>query len=209
MLKNEKCTTLKEVCDIFDLTNMVVELTCFTKDALPSLNDIILTNKPNYCMNTNNYNCGISYVHNIISIQIKGNMPSNKKELICFRSFKNFDDEKFTEDLNQIDFDKLTDQDDVNTIYSDFEEAFIQTVDKHAPVKKRKSCQNPAPFIDKELRKTVYKKRQLYNKYNKFKTKSNWENYRQQRNIVTKIKKKYIKTYFFERCIGGPKSKDF
>jgi hypothetical protein len=31
-------------------------------------------------------------------------------------------------------------------MYSDFEEAFIQTVDKHAPVKQRKPCQNPAPF---------------------------------------------------------------
>ena len=92
---------------------------------------------------------------------------------------------------------------------SGFEEAFIQTVDKHAPVKQRKPCQNPAPFINKELRKAVYKKRQLHNKYNKCKTKSNWENYRQQRNLVTKIKKRSIKTYFFERCIGGPKSKDF
>jgi hypothetical protein len=68
MLVNEKCTALKEVCDIFDLTNMVVDPTCFTKGASPSLNDVILTNKPNYCMNTNNYNCGISDVHNIISI---------------------------------------------------------------------------------------------------------------------------------------------
>jgi hypothetical protein len=88
---------------------------------------------------------------------------------------------KFTEDLNKIDFDKLTDQDDVNKMFSDFEEAFIQTVDKHAPVKQRKQCHNPAPFINKELRKDVYKKRQLHNKYN---------NYRQQRNLVTKIKKK-------------------
>jgi hypothetical protein len=31
---------------------------------------------------------------------------------------------KFTEDLNKIDFDKLTDQDDVNKMFSDFEEAF-------------------------------------------------------------------------------------
>jgi hypothetical protein len=59
----------------------------------------------------------------------------------------------------------------------------------------RKPCQNPAPFINKELRKAVYKKRQLHNKYNKCKTKSNWENYRQQRNLGTKIKKKSIKNW--------------
>jgi hypothetical protein len=56
-----------------------------------------------------------SDVHNIISIQMKGNLPSNKKELKCL-SFKNFDQEKFTEDLNKIDFDKITDQNDVNKI---------------------------------------------------------------------------------------------
>jgi hypothetical protein len=50
------------------------------------------------------------------------------KELKCFRSFTNFDQEKFTEDLNKIEFDKITDQNDVNKIYSDFEEAFIQTL---------------------------------------------------------------------------------
>jgi hypothetical protein len=37
-----------------------------------------------------------------------------KKELKCFRSFKNFDQEKFTEDLNRIHFDKIIDQNDVN-----------------------------------------------------------------------------------------------
>jgi hypothetical protein len=42
MLVNEKCTALKEVCDIFDLTNMVVDPACFTKGASPSLNDVIL-----------------------------------------------------------------------------------------------------------------------------------------------------------------------
>jgi hypothetical protein len=48
MLVNEKCTALKEVCDIFDLTNMVIDPTYFTKDASASLNDVILTNRPSY-----------------------------------------------------------------------------------------------------------------------------------------------------------------
>jgi hypothetical protein len=36
-----------------------------------------------------------------------------------------------------------------------------------------------------------------------------WEQYRKQRNIVTKIKRKSIRNYFLERCVGGPKNKDF
>ena len=49
----------------------------------------------------------------------------------------------------------------------------------------------------------------LHNKYLKYKNKVNWEFYRKQRNYVTKLRKQSIHLYFFERCSGGPKSKDF
>ena len=45
-----------------------------------------------------------------------------------------------------------------------------------------------------------------HNKFLKHKTDKNWETYRKQRNLVTKLKKNSIKTYFFERTAGGPKS---
>jgi predicted membrane protein len=48
-----------------------------------------------------------------------------------------------------------------------------------------------------------------HNKFLKQKTDKNWETYRKQRNLVTKLKKTSIKTYFFERTAGGPKSSTF
>jgi hypothetical protein len=36
----------------------------------PTLNVVTLTNSPNNCMNVLNFNCGISDVHNLISVQI-------------------------------------------------------------------------------------------------------------------------------------------
>jgi hypothetical protein len=47
---------------IFDLTNLVKSPTCYTKNSNPSLNDAILSNMPNNCMNVTNFNCGISDV---------------------------------------------------------------------------------------------------------------------------------------------------
>ena len=49
----------------------------------------------------------------------------------------------------------------------------------------------------------------LFNKYKKCKTSLNWDNYRKQRNLVTKIKKHSMSIYFYECCAGGPKSRDF
>ena len=65
--------------------------------------------------------------------------------------------------------------------------------------------------MNSELRKAIYKKKMLHNKFKKNKKNSNWEIYRKQRNYmdVTKLRKQSIHLYFFDRCSGGPKSKDF
>ena len=60
-------------------------------------------------------------------------------------------------------------------------------------MKRKKAVPKPAPFMNKELRKAVYKKRMLHNKFLKRKSDKNWEEYRKQRNYVTKIKRSSIK----------------
>ena len=63
--------------------------------------------------------------------------------------------------------------------------------------------------MNQNLRNAIYKKKMYHNKFLKQKTDKNWETYRKQRNLVTKLKKTSIKTYFFERTAGGPKSSTF
>jgi hypothetical protein len=63
--------------------------------------------------------------------------------------------------------------------------------------------------MNKTLRSAVYKKRMTHNKFLKDKSNKNWEAYRKQRNLVTKLKMQSVRTYFYERCVGGPKSTDF
>ena len=58
-------------------------------------------------------------------------------------------------------------------------------------------------------RRAIFKKRMLFNKFKKIKTPANWELYRKKRTHVTKLKQALMRVYFFERCAGGPKSKDF
>jgi hypothetical protein len=85
-LHAEKGNALKNVCDIFDLTNLIKNPTCFRKDANPSLVDVILTNKPTSCGKICNFDCGISDVHNIISVQFTSEMPQKSKSKRLFRS---------------------------------------------------------------------------------------------------------------------------
>jgi hypothetical protein len=45
MLNQSKCQSLHDICDIFDLSQIVKEPTCFMENSTPSLVDVILTNK--------------------------------------------------------------------------------------------------------------------------------------------------------------------
>ena len=101
-LDDENCTPLKTMCDVFDYTNIVKKATCFTKYALPTLIDVILTNKPNFCQNVSNFNCGLRDYQNMNSFQLKGYVPKIKKEFIWYRSYKNFDNETFIDDLRSV-----------------------------------------------------------------------------------------------------------
>ena len=78
-----KSQTLDDLCDLFDLTNIIKEPTCFKKDCNPSLVDVILTNESKSGFKSLNFNTGVSDCHHLISTFIKGNIPicENIKQL--------------------------------------------------------------------------------------------------------------------------------
>ena len=51
-----------------------------------------------------------------------------------------------------------------------------------------------------ELRKAVNVKSMLKRRYDKNTNSGNWENYRRQRNLVSKLREQAINTYFHENC---------
>jgi hypothetical protein len=63
--------------------------------------------------------------------------------------------------------------------------------------------------MNRELRKAIYNKQMLRNKNEKYHTDKTWEAYRKQRNLVTKLKKRSVRTYVLDRCIGGHKANNF
>ncbi len=54
--------------------------------------------------------------------------------------------------------------------------------------------------MNRALRKEIFHKTRLRNRFLKYKTKTNWEAYRIQRNKVTNLRRTSIKNYFRERC---------
>ena len=208
MLNCEKSAMLRDICDIFNMKNIVKKATCFTKIAKATLLNLILTCQECDFKKVCNFGTGISDVHNFIAVQLNCDLPKMfPKKKLC-RSFKNFDVTNFLQDLENQNLD-MSNFDNVNSAYDHFSKCFNEVAEKHAPFKERKILPKQVPYMNSELKRAIYRKKMLYNKFQKYNKSKNWEAYRRQRNYVTKLKSKSINTYVIERCAGGPKSKDF
>ena len=92
---------------------------------------------------------------------------SAPKELV-YRDYKNFDRVIFKRELE----DKLNQQ--INE-YKHFEQIFLETLNVHAPIKKKLLRANHVPYMTKALRKAIMKRSELESKYVKNKTNENFK----------------------------------
>ena len=114
MLDNNKSSNLVVVCDIYDIRNHIRAPTCCMGTFKPSLLDVILTNKSKLVNKTLNFSSGLSDFHNCIAVQVNCTVNSHKKQTRLCRSFKYFDSKNFIQDLENVDFETITNCEDVN-----------------------------------------------------------------------------------------------
>jgi endonuclease/exonuclease/phosphatase family metal-dependent hydrolase len=60
---DNRCKPLDDLCDIFDLSNIIKGDTYFPKDSEPSQIDVVLSNNHKIFPSQCNFNCGISDIH--------------------------------------------------------------------------------------------------------------------------------------------------
>ena len=149
--------------------------------------DLILTNKPRSFQVTNVTETGVSDCHKLITTFMKSYISRLKPKNVHYRSYKNFNEEKFLIDVKEADFSFKTSNPDEN--YSVLTNVFSNIVNIHAPLKKKILRGNDAPFMNKELRKAIYTKSRLRNRYFKNPTKKNETSYKKQRNKCVSLRR--------------------
>jgi phosphorylcholine metabolism protein LicD len=100
MMCAEQFQILNDICDIFNLSQLVKGPTCFKKGCNPSPVDVIITNKKNMCFKTTNSPTGVSDCHNIIST---------------------VDINQFTNDLQKIQISENCTEKGLSSIYDEYE----------------------------------------------------------------------------------------
>ena len=84
---------------------------------------------------------------------------------------------------------------DPNVNYKSITENFLETVDKHAPLKKKFVRGNQAPFVNRDFQKAIYTRTRLKNKYWRDSSTENELAYKKLRNLCVSIGRKSITTY--------------
>ena len=209
MLSREKSAPLTDLCDIFDLSNLVKEATCFTKNSDPSLVDVFLTNRPRTFNGTLVCDTGLSDVHRLVACVMKNKLKAKPKEKTMHRCFKNLDENALRHDIETAPLHVAEIFDELDDVCWMQEKLLSAIIDEHIPVKERKQRHIKAPFMNGKLRKEINYKKKLRRTFENSRTDKNWNNFRTQRNKVTSLKRAAIRGYFFERCAGGAQSRDF
>ena len=113
----KKSNTIQTFCDVYSLSNLIKSPTCF-KGKEPNLLDVILVSNPKRYAGTVNCDCPVSDVHNFIGVATKRHTPLYHPRKIYYRSYKNFDDEKFADDIASAPFHVAEIFDDVDYMSS-------------------------------------------------------------------------------------------
>ena len=110
-----KDNILCDLCDIYDMKNIVTGPTCF-KGETPTRLNVFLTNKPNSFCRSINIDTGISDFHNLTGIISRAHAPKCEKRVIKYRSMKHFNVEEYSRDKNYVLFHICDIFDDVDDI---------------------------------------------------------------------------------------------
>ena len=117
---------ISEFLDLYNLTNLVRDNTCFKSLKNPSCIDLFLTNCHKSFQTTNAISAGMSDHHKMIGIVMKTTFEKAKPRVITHRSYKHFDRVGYMMDLKN---ELYTHTDNINK-YQQFESAFLNVIER-------------------------------------------------------------------------------
>ena len=145
LLNNQIKNAWTDYMEPFGLTQLVSEPTRVTGDS-STLIDHIYANCPENVNSLNIPKIGLSdHFPIFFTRKMHVQPPKTDHYTISYRSFKNFNEDKFTEDLQSVPWDTIKIFDDTDDIMEAWLDLFLQVVDKHIPIKQHRVKQKNQP----------------------------------------------------------------
>ena len=137
---------LEDFCDLNHPEHLILK-PAYYKGKTPSTIDLIITNHKTSFMKCDTCETGPSDHHKMVYSFLRKTFAKGKPKTICYRCFKNFQQNKFNEEMKKRISNNLS--------FEAFLEIFQSTLDRFAPSKHDKVWYNNNPFKTEQLRKEI------------------------------------------------------
>ena len=199
-----KSSVIKDFCASYALRNLIDKPTC-SKGPTPSLIDVILVNNRNTFSGVLNCHSHVSDFHNVIGSCTRRFAPSQKPRRISYRSYKKLNESEYCQHISSAPFHVGEIFDDVEDMAWFTSKLLSDIADEHAPIKTKIIKKKSVPYMNGKLRHAMYKRNMSRNKFRKY-GKKYWDEYRRQRNLVSKIRQESLQNYFSKNCDSHDKT---
>ena len=162
-----------------------------------ALIDLCITNSQEKVSNFGVVHVGISD-HSLVCMTRKANYDHNGSRTIEMRQFKNFQKDKFLNDLEQMPWRKVSSHSDPNDMWQEWKNLFVSCMDKHVPLKSKRIRNKRSPWITSELLQRMRRRDVLKKKAISSNDHAMWQQFKRARNQVNNATKLAKKRYFSE-----------
>lgn len=160
--------------------------------------DLIFTNVAELCSKAISLPMGCSD-HNLIAVGRKTKIPKRGQKIVLKRSFKHFNENNFCDEVRQVDWSQVLQEDDPNLALGVFDHLLFPIVNKYAPVKKLTVRNVRSPWIDQDLKVHMMERDRAKAEAIKSGGEQEWNKYRKLRNFVTMLNKKKKRMYYHKK----------
>ena len=179
-----------DFCQIYDLSNLIKESTCFKNPDKPSCIDLMLTNRPKSFIKSMVIETDLSDFHKMTLTIMKSFFPKKQPNITQYRDFRNFSNESFCNDLL---FELSVKRSEASKC---FQTSLRNVFNSHVAIKSRYVRANQSPFINKTIAKAIMNRSKLRKRYFSYRSDFNKRLYNRQRNYCLSLIRKTKKAYF-------------
>ena len=157
--------------------------------------DLIFTNRPQMALKSGVVHCGLSD-HSLVYFSRKGFRPKGKIKIIKARTYRNFNLDKFQDEIGCADWTSVLEEDDPSLAWSKLRDILLAICESHAPHVNIKVRDNEPPWVTDEFRSLCNDRDYFRSKAENSGTPADWAKANKIRNkvtnLVTKLKKDFV-----------------
>ena len=155
---DNNASILSPIAEIYGMHQLIIDPTRCTASS-STLIDLIYTNSPDRVVCSGVSHISISdhslvYAFRKLSIEF----PSRGHNTVTYRKLKNFNSDRFCNDIFLQSWDDIYCHDNPNDMWDAWKKLFFSCVDKHAPLRTKRVRSCKSPWISPHLKKCMHER---------------------------------------------------